>query len=321
MTTKPRHPFRFGAVNDDRVDPEGWVEHVRDVEARGFATLLIRDHILPDFFGPQLAPLAALATAAAVTKRLHVGTLVFSNDFRHPAFLAKEAATLDALSGGRFELGIGAGWMRSEYDAAGLQLDGAGARIERLDESLQIMRRLLRGERVCFEGAHYRVSDLENYPPPVRPGGPPLLVGGGKPRMLRLAGKHADIVSVLTTSVASGVVEDSPVERTPAEVERKLGWIREGASDRFSQIELSLIPTLVITNDRRRAAEDIICSRRWEGVSACDVLEMPSFLVGTYDEIAETLRERRERYGFSYYVFSDARLNDATPLIERLAGE
>lgn len=320
MTRMPRHPFRFGVVNDDRVSPEGWVEHVRDVEARGFATFLIRDHILPDFFGPQLAPLTALATAAAVTERLHVGTLVFSNDFRHPAFLAKEAATLDALSGGRFELGIGAGWMRSEYEAAGLELDGAGARIARLDESLGIVRRLLRGEQVCFEGAHYRVSGLENYPPPVRPGGPPLLIGGGKSKMLQLAGKHADIVSVLTTSVASGVVEDSPVERMPAEVERKLAWIREGAGERFALIELSLIPTLIVTTHRRRAAEDVIRKRGWEGVSPCDVLEMPSFLIGTYDEIAETLRERRERYGFSYYVFSDARLNDATPLIERLAG-
>jgi probable F420-dependent oxidoreductase len=318
--TKPRHPFRFGVVNDDTVSPEGWVEHVRDVEARGFATFLIRDHILPDFFGPQLAPLVALATAAAVTERLHVGTLVFSNDFRHPVFLAKEAATLDALSGGRFELGIGAGWLRSEYEAAGLQLDGAGARIERLDESLQILRGLLRGETVCHCGTHYTVSGIENYPAPVRQGGPPLLIGGGKPKMLRLAGRHADIVSVLTTSVASGVVEDSPAERTPAEVERKLGWIREGAGDRYPQIELNLIPTLVVTTDRRRAAEELVERRGWEGVTACDLLEMPSFLIGTYDEIADVLRERRERYGFSYYVFSDAQLNDATPLVERLAG-
>ncbi len=318
--TIPRHRFRFGLINDDRVEPEGWTEHVRRVEALGFSTFLIRDHILPDFFGPQLAPLTALATAAAVTERLHVGTLVFSNDFRHPAFLAKEAATLDALSGGRFELGIGAGWLRAEYDAAGLTFDRAGVRIDRLDESLAILRALLRGDQVDFEGQHYHVSQLLDFPPPTRAGGPPLLIGGGKPRMLRVAGKHADIVSILTTSVASGVVEDSPAERVPAEVERKLGWIREGAGERFPEIELNLIPTLVVTDDRYREARRIVVQRKWSGVSPEDVLEMPSFLIGTYDEIESTIRERCERYGFSYYAFSDANARQAVPLVERLAG-
>lgn len=315
-----RHPFRFGVVNDSKVSPESWIEHVRRIESLGFSTFLIRDHILPDFFGPQLGPIAALAMAAAVTERLHVGTLVFSNDFRHPAFLAKEAATLDALSGGRFEFGIGAGWMRSEYDAAGLELDRAGTRIERLEESLQIMRGLLRGERICFEGEHYQVEGLENYPPPVRSDGPPLLIGGGKPRMLRLAGKYADIVSVLTTSVGSGVVDDAPDERMAAEVERKLGWIREGAGERYSEIELSLMPALIESRDRRRTAVDIIEQRGWNGLSPEDVLEMPSMLIGTCDEIAETMLERRERYGFSYYVMSDGDLDMAVPLVERLAG-
>jgi probable F420-dependent oxidoreductase len=316
----PQHSFRFGVVNDARVEPEGWVEHVRRVEALGFSTFLIRDHILPDFFGPQLGPLTALATAAALTERLRVGTLVLSNDFRHPAFLAKETATLNALSGGRFELGIGAGWLRAEYDVAGLPLDPAGQRIGRLEESLCILRGLLRGEQVCFEGGHYRVTGLENYPAPVRAGGPPLLIGGGKPRMLRLAGHYADIVSVLGTSVASGTVEDSPAERMPDEVERKLGWIREGAGERYSQIELNLIPTVVIADDRRAAAARIIDERGWQGVTPDDVLSMPSLLVGTHEEIAETLIERRARYGFSYYVFSDEQIDDVAPLVRELSG-
>ena len=316
----PNHPFRFGVVNDTYVDPRGWVDHARRVESLGFSTFLIRDHILPAFFGPQLAPLTALATAAAVTERLHVGTLVFSNDFRHPAFLAKEAATLDALSGGRFELGVGAGWLRSEYDAAGMTLDSAGTRIERLEESLAILRSLLRGDRTSFTGAHYAVDTIENYPPPVRPGGPPLLVGGGKPRMLRLAGRHADIVSILTTSVTSGVVDDSPNERMPDEVERKLGWIRDGAGDRYSDIELSQIPTLIVTEDREQAAAALIADRKWAEVAVDDVLSMPSVLIGAYDEIVETILERRERYGFSYYVFSDGTIDEAAPLIQRLSG-
>lgn len=316
----PHHPFRFGVINDSRVEPEGWIDHVRRVEELGFATFLIRDHIRPDFFGPQLAPLAALATAAAVTERLHVGTLVFSNDFRHPAFLAKEAATLDALSGGRFELGIGAGWLKSEYDAAGLALDRAGARIDRLEESLQIMQRLLRGENVSFAGQHYCVDGIENYPPPVRPGGPPLLIGGGKPRMLRVAGKYADTVSILTTSVASGVVDDSPTERMPDEVERKLDWIREGAGERYAEIELSLIPTLIVTCDRTQAAAELIERRGWMGLTPEDVLAMPSVLIGTYDQIADTLEDRRARYGFSYFVVSDGQLEDMAPLAGALSG-
>ena len=315
----PHHPFRFGVVNDVRVEPCGWSEHVKRVEALGFSTFLIRDHILPDFFGPQLAPLTALATAAAVMERLHVGTLVCSNDFRHPAFLAKEAATLDALSGGRFELGLGAGWLRSEYEAAGIDLDGAGTRIDRLVESLQILRGLLRGERVSFEGGHYALAGIENYPPPAQPGGPPLLIGGGKRRMLQLAGKYADIVSVLTTSVASGVVDDAPDERMPAEVERKLSWIRAGAGERYAEIELSLIPTLLVSADRRKSAAEVIAQRGWEGLTPDEVLAMPSMLIGNHDELAETLVERR-RYGFSYYVFSDGRLDDVAPLVGALSG-
>ncbi|CAN5777216.1 LLM class F420-dependent oxidoreductase [soil metagenome] len=316
----PEHSFRFGVVNDAVVEPDGWVDHVRRVESLGFSTFLVRDHILPDFFGPQLGPLTALATAAAVTGRLHVGTLVFSNDFRHPAFLAKEAATLDALSGGRFELGIGAGWLKSEYDAAGMKLDRAGVRIDRLEESLVILRGLLRGERVCCRGDHYAIDGLENYPPPARPGGPPILIGGGKPRMLRLAGKYADIVSVLTTSVASGIVESSPDERSSEEVERKLGWIREGVGERYPEIELSLIPTLIVSPDRIQAAEDLIIQREWSGLSPDAVLEMPSVFIGTYDEIAETMLERRRRYGFSYHVFSDAMIDEAAPLVQKLTG-
>jgi alkanesulfonate monooxygenase SsuD/methylene tetrahydromethanopterin reductase-like flavin-dependent oxidoreductase (luciferase family) len=138
--------------------------------------------------------------------------------------------------------------------------------------------------------------------------------------MLRLAGKHADIVSVLGTSVASGTVEDSPLERMPDEVDRKLGWIREGAGERYSQIELNLIPTVVLSDDRRIAADRIIDERRWAGVTPDDVLGMPSLLIGTHDEIAETLIERRARYGFSYYVVSDEQIDDVAPLVRELSG-
>src|SRR5690349_5605416 len=135
-------PFRFGVINESMLAREAWFAHVRQVEALGYATFLIRDHFVPDFFGDQYAPIAALMAAACATTSLRVGTLVLDNDYRHPALLAKEAATLDALSGGRLELGLGAGWLRNEYERAGLPYDSAGTRIERLDEALRVIKGL-----------------------------------------------------------------------------------------------------------------------------------------------------------------------------------
>lgn len=314
-------PFRFGVVNESPAPLGDWLAHVREVEALGYNTFLIRDHVIDPPFGPQYAPLVALAMAAAATTRLRVGTLVLSNDFRHPVLLAKELATLDALSGGRLEIGIGAGWLRAEYDGAGWTFDRPGLRIERLAESLTILRGLLSGNTVTFEGAHYQVRGLQTFPLPTQRPMPPLLVGGGNPRMLRLAGREADMVSMLTTSVASGEVRDDPSERTVAAVERKLGWIREGAGERFQQIELNLIPTLIPTDDPQRAAADLIAQRGWEGVSVDDVLQMPSLLFGGSDMMVQTLRARRERFGFSYYVVSDGDLHAFAPVVAALAGQ
>ncbi|HUG16313.1 MAG TPA: TIGR03621 family F420-dependent LLM class oxidoreductase, partial [Thermomicrobiales bacterium] len=210
------HPFRFGVINEETLPAADWIAHVRRVEALGYDTFLIRDHFVPDFFGEQLAPLPALMAAAMATTTLRVGTMVLDNDFRHPALLAKEVATIDALSGGRFELGIGAGWLRSEYEQAGISYDRAGVRIDRLEESLAILKGLLRDGASTFSGAHYRTNGLTCYPAAVQRPHPPILIGGGKPRVLRLAGREADIAGILTTSVGSGVVVDDPAERTVA---------------------------------------------------------------------------------------------------------
>lgn len=314
-------PFRFGVINETTLPPDCWIEHVRRVEALGYATFLIRDHFVPDFFGEQLAPLPALMAAAAATTTLRIGTLVLDNDYRHPVMLAKEAATLDQLSGGRLELGIGAGWLRREYDAAGMPYDRAGIRIDRLEESLHILKGLWSGKPVCFEGEHYAISDLTTYPTPRQTPHPPILIGGGKRRMLTLAGREANSVSFLTTSVASGTVEDDARERLPSAVAKKIDWVREGAGERFSDIELSLIPTVVVTSDRRAWAESTILTRGWTGITVEDVLEMPSIFAGTLDEIANQMLERRERYGFSYYVVSDKIMDEFAPLVERLTGK
>jgi alkanesulfonate monooxygenase SsuD/methylene tetrahydromethanopterin reductase-like flavin-dependent oxidoreductase (luciferase family) len=282
-----RKPFRFGVVNETPLPANQWFGHVRWIEELGYSTFLIRDHLTPDFFGEQFAPLIALMAAAGVTSRLRLGTLVIDNDFRHPAMLAKEAATLDLLSGGRFELGLGAGWMRREYAAAGLPYDR---------------------------------DQLENFPSPAQRPHPPLLIGGGKRRVLSLAGREADIVSILTVSVASGSSEDDPRERLAPAVRQKLDWIREGAGERYDQIELSVFPTLLPTDNPVRRAAELIAERGWTGVTVDDVLAMPSLLFGSEDEMVDTLIRRRDEYGFSYFIVSDTIAGDLAPIVARLAG-
>jgi probable F420-dependent oxidoreductase len=311
-------PFRFGIINEQPLPGAAWRDHVRKIESSGFATLLLRDHIVSDYFGDQYGPIAAMAMAAAFSERLHVGSLVIDNDYRHPAFLAKEATTIDALSGGRFELGLGAGWLRSEYEAAGIPFDPAGVRIDRLEEAIRIIKGLFAGETVDFEGKHYQVHGVQNFPPASRTGGPPLLIGAGQKRMLQLAGREADIIGLLTTSVASGVMVDDTSERTPAAVEQKLAWVREGAGERYAQLELSLIPTLIITDERRTRTEQLIRERGWQNATIEDVWAMPSVLIGSLDDIVAGLHERRERYGFSYFIFSDRQFEAAAEVVGKV---
>ncbi|MCI0581445.1 MAG: TIGR03621 family F420-dependent LLM class oxidoreductase [Chloroflexi bacterium] len=315
----PVRRFRFGVIHEQPQDAPGWRSHLRRIEDLGFSTFLVRDHLVADFFGEQPAPLVALASAAALTTRLRLGTMVLAVDYRHPAMLAKEVASLDLLSGGRLELGLGAGWLRREYEAAGLPFDPAGTRIDRLEEAITILDGLFRDGPLTFGGKHYTVTELEGYPKPVQRPRPPLLIGGGRRRVLTLAGRVADIVGILTTSVASGTVVDDASERLADAVARKLAWVREGAGARYPDIELSLIPTLLFEEDRERAAADLIAARGWREVTPADVLAMPSVFIGSVGAIVDQMEERRARYGFSYYVVSDRQLDQAAVLVARLA--
>jgi probable F420-dependent oxidoreductase len=184
-------PFRFGVLGEGIRSGEGLLTEARRAETLGFSTLLLRDHFVREPFGDQLAPMVAL-TAAAATRTLRVGTLVLDNDWRHPVLLAKEAATLDLLSGGRFELGIGAGWLREEYRRAGMPFDPPGVRVGRLEESLRVLKGLLAGPAFAFAGAHYSVTGLEGFPRPVQRPRPPILVGAGSKRMLGIAAPRPD---------------------------------------------------------------------------------------------------------------------------------
>lgn len=313
-------PFRFGVIAEEMTTREAWIETARRVEALGYATLLIRDHVVPDFFGPQFAPIAAMMAAADATTTLRVGTMVIDNDFRHPALLAKELATIDLLSGGRLELGIGAGWLEREYRVMGLPYDPPGIRVGRLIEAVAVLKGLFSGEPVHVAGEHYRIDGLVNVPLPAQRPHPPILVGGGSKRILTFAGREADTVGILMPSVGTGVVVDDPLARTADRVAEKIGWVRDGAGDRFDSVELSMIPTVVVTDDRRGATERMIAERGWSGVAVEQVWDMPSTLIGSPAEITAQVQTWQERLGFSYVVVDDATMEAFAPVVAELAG-
>ncbi|OLT11785.1 hypothetical protein BJF79_23495 [Actinomadura sp. CNU-125] len=309
-------PFRFGIVGESIRSGADLAATARRAEELGYATLTLRDHFVPEPFGDQLAPMVALASAAAVTSTLRLGTMVLANDYRHPVPLAKEAATLDHLSGGRFELGIGAGWLRAEYEAAGIPFDAAGARVGRLEEALRILRSLLAGEKTTFEGEHYRVDGLTVFPRPERR--PPLVVGAGSARMLGIAGRYADTVGILPRALPEGAVSDEITERLPDTIARKADRVREAAAGR--DVELSMMVTPAFGADPRATAARVAVLRGWGTAAADLVLDMPSRFVGPPEHIAAQMAERRERYGFTYYQVPDTVMEEFAPVVALLAG-
>ena len=297
------------------------VDTARRAEAAGFATLLLRDHFIAEPFGHQLAPLTGLATVIAVTTTLRVGSMVLCNDYRHPVLVAKEVATLDLLSGGRFELGLGAGFSRPEYEAAGLPYEAPGVRVDRLAEALKVYQGLLGAAPFTFAGRFYTVTQLETFPRPVQQPHPPIMVGAGGRRMLAMAAREADIIGLQTASLGSGRSVPDPSGLLPEAITDKVAWVRQQAGARFHRIELSIVSSVVVAEDRRKAAERLARERGWDGLSVERVLEMPSIFIGTVDRIVDEMRQRRERYGISYYVVGDRSLETITPVVARLTGK
>jgi probable F420-dependent oxidoreductase len=311
-----QRPFRFGvSVHGARSGAE-WRGIARQVEASGYSTLLMPDHL-----GDQLSPIPALVAAADATSTLRVGSLVFDNDFRHPALLAKEAATLDVLSGGRLELGLGAGWMKPEYDQAGIPFDRAGERIDRMKEGVQIIKGLFTDGPVDFAGRYYTITGLEGFPKPTQRPHPLIHIGGGGQRLLALAAREADIVGFLPRARHDGKGQDI-TDATAEALEQKISWVRETAGTRFDELELGVLVAQVITTEDREQAAQFIATTLAAGfnVSTDQILQAPYLLIGTVDQICEELIGRRERYGISYISVFEQSLEALAPVVARLAG-
>ena len=307
-------PFRFGMAAGSAPSGEAWAALARRAEDSGYATFLLADHFVNEF-----PPIAALMAAADATSKIRIGSFVFDNDFRHPALVAKEAATLDLLSGGRFEFGIGAGWHRPEYEQVGLPFEPAGVRIGRLTEALSIIKQFFTQESVTFAGAHYRVTGLQAFPKPMQRPYPPIFIGGGGKKVLTLAGQEADIVGLHLKVNADGTVDLS--ERTEEGLAQKAAWVQQAAGERFASIELSLLlGGVVITDDRQQAAEQRARERNLPGVTAAYMLANPYLLIGNVDQIVEQLQQRRERFGISYFVVGEEYMEAMAPVVARLAG-
>ncbi|MDQ1480136.1 MAG: hypothetical protein QOI44_997 [Actinomycetota bacterium] len=314
-------PFRFGVHTSDAQTGDDWAAAARRYESLGFSTLMLRDH-----FDQQLAPIVAMTAAACATETLRVGCLVFANDYRHPLVLAKELLTLDRLSGGRVEVGLGAGWMGSDYEQAGISFDAPRDRVTRLEEAVRVIKALFAGGSVDFSGDHYTVAGHEMYPPSVQKPGPPILLVAGGPRMTRFAAAEADIVAINPATKSNEAwAEQNLADASGDAVDRKIKAIREAAGDRYDDIELQIVvPFVVPTDDREGTARAIADSLPSDDaavdLSAETVLASPYVLIGTEDQICDTLVERRERWDLSYYVFNDDSIDAVAPIVARLNG-
>jgi probable F420-dependent oxidoreductase len=310
-------PLRFAAGIRHTTTRAEFVNEVREVERLGYSALMLSDHLVDQF-----APISALGVAAGVTSTLRLGTFVFNNDLRHPVVLAQELATLDRLSDGRLEIGIGAGWNKPEYDAAGIAYDPGTVRIDRLAESVAIMKGLFADGPVDFQGRFYRVKGCEDLPRPIQRPHPPFFVGGGSPKLLRFAARHAQIVGIAPRVLPDGKAD--VMGCTLAGSEAKVAIIREAAGSRFDQLEINTYPSLSakVTDQARPAAREVqdrIRQRYEVELSEDDILESPHVFIGSVAQLIEKFQMLRERLSINH-IFVGEEFRDFAPVVERLSG-
>jgi probable F420-dependent oxidoreductase len=313
-------PFRFGFQAARVNDPRDWVGLARSAEEAGYACFMVPDHL------GRLATFPALMAAASATRDIKLATYVLNQDWRPPGLLAQEAASVQLLTGGRLELGIGAGWAQREYRQVGIAYDSPGVRVSRLDEYLQVVKGVLHAsEPFSFDAQFFKLDRFAPLSPACTP--PPILVGGGSPRILAIAGRLADIISVSTRATPDGRVDMSNIAL--AAVEHKVECVRAAAGERFSDIELNMtVREVRLTDDRRATARELL--NAWASVpsryanldrlSEDDVLDSPHMAIGTVQQIVEQFEIARERWGFAYQEVSSSDAEAVAPIMERLNG-
>jgi len=309
----PIRPFRFGVQLESPVGSMNWADTARHMEDLGYAVAT-----MPDHFGGQLAPMPALQAVLDATTTLRAGALVFDNDYRHPVVLAKELATMDVLSEGRVEIGLGAGWMISDYEQAGIGYDRAGVRIDRFEEGLSVIRGAMGSGPFDFTGEHYTISGYDGMPKPVQGPCPPILIGGGGKRVLTIAAQQADIVGVNGTMHAGVVGPDAIASMTAEAVTDKVAIVAEAAGDRLDHIEMNIRTFFVSVTDDRDGQLDAVAGMI--GVDRSMVAESPFAVIGSPSKIVEDLLDRRERYGFSYIIVGGGDIDAFAPVVAQLAG-
>ncbi|TMC47305.1 MAG: TIGR03621 family F420-dependent LLM class oxidoreductase [Chloroflexi bacterium] len=303
-------PFRFAAMASRGRSAEHWRQVAQRAEALGYDSLLMPDHITD-----QLAPMPALAAAAAATTTLRIGSFVFDNDYRNPVMLAKEATTLDLLSSGRLEFGIGAGWSRRDYQQLGIPYDPPKVRVDRMEEAVTLMKRLWTEDKVTHEGPHYRVREATVLPRPTQRPHPPLMIGASGPRMLRIAAREAQIVAFVPSLNRLGL--ETLRSMGTESVEKRIAMLRR--TPRFSEIELNVIVFDAAVTDAARSVVGALTARLKSAATA--IVESPFLLYGSRASIVEDLLARRERLGISYFAIPGRAMRAFGPVVVALRGK
>ena len=314
MATFPKKPFRFG-VQAHRADSRReWIELAKRAESNGYSVLT-----MPDHFNDQLAPVPALMAAADATSSLRIGALVWDNDYKHPLVLAKELATMDVLSEGRLEIGLGAGWMVSDYEEAGMPYDSAKVRIDRFVEGLAVIKGLMGEPPFSFSGDHYKITNHNGLPKPVQGPCPPVLIGGGGKRVLGIAAREADIVGINGTMTAGVVGPDAISTMTAEAVTEKCQIVLDAAGARIKDIEMNIRAFFVKVTDTPDHTYSNLASIL--SVDESMVRHSPFALIGTAHDISEQLIARREQYGFSYVIVGGENIDEFAPVVAELSGK
>jgi probable F420-dependent oxidoreductase len=313
MSQFPHRGFRFGVQVSKETTAKGWAELARRTEAAGYEVLT-----MPDHFTDQLAPVPALMAAASATTSLRVGALVFDNDYKHPVVLAKELATIDLLSDGRLDIGLGAGWMISDYEEAGMPYDSPKVRIDRFIEGVAVIRGAMAEGSFSFSGDHYTITNYNGQPKPVQ-ARPPLLIGGGGKRVLTYAAREADIIGINGTLTAGVVGPEALSTMTAESVDEKVAIVAAAGAHRLNDIEMNIRTFFVkVTNDRKATVEGI---SSMFGVSKDMIDASPFALIGSVEECIEQLLERRDRWGFSYTIVGAENIDECAPIVAALRGK